>query len=77
MTDDARLVELPHGRRFLVVPGPAAFAGRVDRLLAGVSGDVFIEVDDTNVASNTLMRGLGATRVGGVVELVRRGQPVG
>lgn len=33
--------------------------------------EVVCEVDDTNVASNTLMAGLGARRIGGAVEMAR------
>jgi ribosomal protein S18 acetylase RimI-like enzyme len=63
-----------HRRRGLA----AALIGRVFAVLhARGVGAVTCEVDETNVASNTLMLGLGATRTGGVIELVRRGQPVG
>lgn len=34
--------------------------------------DVFAEVDHTNVASVSLISGLGAERTGGAIELVRR-----
>jgi ribosomal protein S18 acetylase RimI-like enzyme len=53
--------------------------GLADALLARVFGvlsargqiEVDCEVDETNVASNALMIGLGARRVGGTVELCR------
>lgn len=63
-----------HRRRGLAVALVAAVFGV---LHARGVGAVTCEVDDTNVASNTLMKGLGASRVGGVIELVRRAQPVG
>lgn len=54
----------------------SALIARVFGVLHGRGVEaVTCEVDETNVASDTLMRGLGATRVGGVVELVRRGSP--
>jgi ribosomal protein S18 acetylase RimI-like enzyme len=46
----------------------AVFAPLRDR---GIS-EVAAEVDATNTASNALLRGIGARRVGGSIELVRR-----
>lgn len=40
-------------------------------LSARGQADVSCEVDESNVASNALMAGLGARRVGGAVELLR------
>ncbi|GIH19482.1 GNAT family N-acetyltransferase [Rugosimonospora africana] len=40
-------------------------------LSARGQAEVMCEVDETNVASNALMTGLGARRVGGAVELLR------
>jgi ribosomal protein S18 acetylase RimI-like enzyme len=49
-----------------------ALLGRVFSVLAGRGQThVSCEVDETNVASNALITGLGARRVGGTVELVR------
>lgn len=37
--------------------------------------EVKTEIDDTNVASRTLLAGFGARRCGGTIELVRRSRP--
>jgi len=57
-----------HRRRGLA----AALIARVFGVLtARGEAEVTCEVDETNVASNTLIAGLGARRVGGAVELLR------
>ena len=77
----ARVWIRPHGPRLGLIGVLPAFRrrGLAVALLTKVFGvlaarghpDVVCEVDDTNTASNALVTGLGARRVGGTVELTR------
>jgi ribosomal protein S18 acetylase RimI-like enzyme len=51
----------------------ALLAAAFGAIVARGQREVETEVDETNVESNALMQRLGARRVGGAIELVRRG----